>query len=438
MTWNVFPTKRPTVSRTTGDLLLLLGLVVLFYGNPLLIPSVTSYGGDGFSLFLPSTDLYRQALYNGVIPLWNPYTWMGSPFLAPYQAGVLYPPQLLGLGLPTAVAAQNLSIFLSILWLSFGAYIFGVRALQLERTPALLMAVALSCSGFVGAHADHVNQLAAISWIPWILSEALVLLRWPKTKHVALLAVCVGMQTLAGHPQYVTYTLGYLLALAVCYFVYYYHRRRTEDPPAWTGLVLLLIAVGLGYGLAAAQLLPSAELAQQSMRQYDPPERMFSFSYPPRHLATMFYWDAFGNPVTGLHEFFNAKKEYDYNFGEWTAYVGVATVVLALVATLSMFQEFPVRAFFLLSLLSLLAAFGEQFSNGIPYQTVMMMLPGGSHLRVPARFLIFFDLSVCVLAAMGFNQVFYYLKERRRWRPHHLGAPARAPFVHSPLRPVSL
>ena len=97
--------------------------------------------------------------------------------------------------------------------------------------------------------------------------------------------------------------------MAVCYFVYFYHRRKADEPPAWLGLALLLVAVFIGYGLGAAQLLPSYELSQMSVRQIDPPERMFAFSYPPRHLVSMFYGNAFGNPVTGLQDLFARGAE---------------------------------------------------------------------------------------------------------------------------------
>ena len=97
MPWSLFPTKRPTLSKTSVDLLSLFGLLCLFYAQPLLNPLRISYGGDGFSLFLPSLFHYRHAMYSGIIPLWNSYIWLGAPFLATYQPAVLYPPQLFSL-----------------------------------------------------------------------------------------------------------------------------------------------------------------------------------------------------------------------------------------------------------------------------------------------------------------------------------------------------
>ncbi len=557
MAWTLFPRKRPTISKTTLDLLLIFVLMALFYGEPLLNRVKMSYGGDGMSLFLPSLEHYRQSVYNGVIPLWNSGTWLGAPFLATFQAAVLYPPQTLTLFFNStvtgAVAAQNLSIFLSLLWLAYGSYILGLRALMLERYASIFFAILMGCSGFVGGHIDHVNQLAAICWIPWIMAEALILLRRPRLKNSILLALCLCMQILAGHPQYVVYTFIYLLGLVACYSVYYFHRRKIDAPPAWMGIVLLGLAFVLGAGLGSAQILPAYELAKHSVRQGDTPERMLNYSFPPNHLLALIAPNAFGNPATGLHaafqsqdpsrfetkdivdwpgfcsrifpredEFNDEKKEdspspgkrilemispearealeegaesgvmtrarkkavirelnnilthkyfysreyfpgivlskegrsllgrdplalsdretmrlnrllieasfseatantqaaepYDYNYGEFICYVGIVALALALLALATLIQEFVVRAFSVLALFSLLVSFGKYAGNGAPYQFLQSLFPGGEGMRVPARFLVFFLLSVSVLASLGFNQAIFYLFERRRIR----------------------
>ena len=457
MPWSLFPAKRPTLSKTSLDLLLLLGLLFLFYSEPLLDPTKTSYGGDGLSLFTPSMAHYCRSMYLGRVPLWNSYTWLGAPFLAACQTAVLYPPQMISLFFKSPETALNFGIFLSLLWLTYGAYFFGVRALELERSPSLLMAICMGCGGFVGGHMDHVNQLAAISWIPWIMCEALLVLRHPRLKYLVLLSLCLGMQILAGHPQYVIYTLAYLFGLALIFYVYYHHRRKTSHPPSWTGIVFLGVGIIIGIGLASAQILPSAELSKRSLRQLDDPERMFHYSFPPRNLITLVYPYAYGNPVNGLHTLdgrplLDGSRLPDgtpvtastpvsaltkllgmfetdewvrnagigtelgaFNYHEWICYVGLITVALALLAIITMFQEFVVRCFFFLALLVVVLAAGSYVDiSAPPYQLLVMCFPGGEHLRVPARFMILFNLSVVVLAAMGFNQVVFYLRERRR------------------------
>ncbi|MFP4379942.1 MAG: hypothetical protein ACLFUS_05500 [Candidatus Sumerlaeia bacterium] len=437
MPWSLFPTTRPSFSKTSLDLLFLLGLLILFYGDPFLNPSTTSFGGDGLSLFLPASTHYIRSMHLGIIPLWNSYTWMGAPFLAAYQAGVLYPPNLIMLFFQSADVSVNFCIFLSLLWLAYGGYFFGVRALHLERAPALLMAIIMSCSGFVGGHMDHFNQLAAISWIPWVVSEALILLRYSRVRNIFLLAICLAFQVLAGHPQYVVYTLVYLAALALVYFVYYQHRRRQDSPPSWLGILLLGIAIFLGIGLTAAQLLPSQELARQSVRQLDSEDYKFGFSLPPRNLLTLVYPHAYGNPVVGLHDIDGSPLSDEslgmfksdrwpreqnihsesgaYAYDEWVIYMGLFSLFFAVFALISLWREFAVRCFFFLALLVLLFAFGSYVPiKKPPYGLLMDWVPGGDHMRVPARFMIFFILSLAVLAGIGFNQLFFVLRERKR------------------------
>src|SRR5574341_512327 len=51
--------------------------------------------GDVFTYFYPYWEYRNAILRTGHIPLWNPYLFMGVPFLANSQAGVLYPPNWL-------------------------------------------------------------------------------------------------------------------------------------------------------------------------------------------------------------------------------------------------------------------------------------------------------------------------------------------------------
>ena len=47
--------------------------------------------GDTLFYIYPYWEHRARAFLSGQIPLWNPYIFMGSPFLANPQAGVLYP-----------------------------------------------------------------------------------------------------------------------------------------------------------------------------------------------------------------------------------------------------------------------------------------------------------------------------------------------------------
>src|SRR3990167_919457 len=65
-------------------------LVFLFFWK-LAFTNLILARGDTFLYFYPYWDYRAQELLAGRLPLWNPYLFMGAPFLANPQAGVLYP-----------------------------------------------------------------------------------------------------------------------------------------------------------------------------------------------------------------------------------------------------------------------------------------------------------------------------------------------------------
>ncbi len=85
------------------------GLALLFF-SPLLLGLATFPDGDFTHHFLPFQLFQQRELLAGRLPLWNPYTYAGHPFLADVQAAVFYPISnlLLGLTLPWQSLAARL------------------------------------------------------------------------------------------------------------------------------------------------------------------------------------------------------------------------------------------------------------------------------------------------------------------------------------------
>src|SRR5690606_10773341 len=65
-------------------------LAAIFY-VPLLVGVYTFPDGDFTHHFLPFSLFQHDALRRGTLPVWNPYTYGGHPFLADVQAAVFYP-----------------------------------------------------------------------------------------------------------------------------------------------------------------------------------------------------------------------------------------------------------------------------------------------------------------------------------------------------------
>jgi hypothetical protein len=173
-------------------------------------------GLDVFAYFYPYYDFVGKALRAGHLPLWNPYLFMGAPLLANSQAAVLYPLHwpLIWLSTPKQIAW---SIVLHLWLAASGIYLFARRVVGLGVLASFTSAIAFAFGGFLGAQAEHVNQLSASAWLPWLLLclRSTLCLRTGQAEAVAgakdlgrggwlaLLGggAIVGLMLLAGHTQ---------------------------------------------------------------------------------------------------------------------------------------------------------------------------------------------------------------------------------------------
>ncbi len=75
-------------------LLLLLGIVVAAAPDLLNPDRIPGYR-DLLIFVIPFKHFLSDHLRHGQIPLWNPWVYLGTPFLASLQSGVFYPPSVL-------------------------------------------------------------------------------------------------------------------------------------------------------------------------------------------------------------------------------------------------------------------------------------------------------------------------------------------------------
>ena len=157
------------------DLLAWAGLAaaVLAILWPLGLTNRVLAGVDAFTYFEPYWAYRSAALSAGRMPLWNPYIFLGVPFLANPQAAVLYPLHWPLVGLP----AERALVWSALLhtWLAAGlAYTFARRSFRVTRPAAWLAGVLFGTGGFSLARIENINQLNALAWLPatlWLYDE---------------------------------------------------------------------------------------------------------------------------------------------------------------------------------------------------------------------------------------------------------------------------
>lgn len=348
-------------------------------------------GLDVFTYFYPYRDYASEVLRSGRLPLWNPYLFMGTPLLANSQAAVLYPPNwlLMWLSAPKQVAW---SIVLHVWLTGAGTYLFCRHAVVLDRWPALAAAIVFSLGGFIGAQVEHVNQLSASAWLPWLLLAVEAMIRPSRHRWLALPAgsAVVAMMLLAGHTQ-----AAYIGLFGVAIYALIRDLGRPLTLRRFGRLGALAIMTLAGAMLAAAQILPTAELSRLSIRSGGLGYReAISFSLKPSLV-----FKAFLPPYA-----------WEPPFSEYIAYIGLSGLLLAAAGAWAVLRRREVHldkhdaiirygiAALILAGLGVVLAFGGY--NPL-YYVLYKVVPGFSLFRAPARWLLLYGMGAAITAGIG-------------------------------------
>src|SRR5689334_14170267 len=181
---------------------LLAGLI--FAGFPAVILGRATFVARDFGLFsYPVAFLHRESFWRGALPLWNPLSCCGMPFLAQWNTLTLYPPSLIYLLLPLG---WSLSLFclLHLFWGGLGMY-FLSRHWTGHATAAAIAGVMFAFGGLNVNFVMWPSHVATFSWFPWVL--------WlvPKGcqnggRNLVWGALVATLQMLAGGPETILFT----------------------------------------------------------------------------------------------------------------------------------------------------------------------------------------------------------------------------------------
>ena len=216
--------------------------------------------GDLGGYHLPMRMAFAESLARREKPYWTPRILCGYYLHGEGQVGMLHPwHQLLYRFLPIE-AAFEIELLANYPVLFVGMWLW-LRRLGLPSAAALVGALLFSFSGFSSLHLMHMNLMAVLAHLPWLLLAIDVALRSSNSTHVWLalggVSLLVASQVLLGHPQTV-----WLCALAIGgYIVFLFRSLAFRYRPILVGISLVL-----GFLMGAAQWWPTFDLLASSER----------------------------------------------------------------------------------------------------------------------------------------------------------------------------
>jgi Predicted membrane protein len=324
------------------------------------------------------------------IPLWNPFFASGQPFAANPEHEVFHPLTTLFFLLPFELAFR-LQVILPLL-AGVASMYFLLRTLRRSRVASLFGGLGWGFGGYLLSTTNLLPILFAASILPLSLTFVVRLVRRPRKADVAALALCVGVQCLAGEPSTL---LATPLLCAAAALAGWRRHARFGSPAAVAGLVL-------GLAVGAITLLPGVHHARKTVRNLGlASSEAGQWSMPPVRALDLLAPGVLGHVVPGDETLYwgrslYPKRESPYFF---SLYPGLAVTLLAFAAW--RYRRRTLLPWIVVAAFGYLLSLGEHFA----LWRLARHLPIVSGVRFPEKYALLFILPLIVASAYGYDQV---------------------------------
>lgn len=349
------------------------------------------YYGDIMLYFHPVLAFEHRWLSQGILPLWNPHTLFGQPFIGNPQDWLLYPSTLLvaWLGAERAISWGAVIHF----WLAgLGMYAFTLRRGYQFRHAVAAGTLWMLC-GAVTLRSQHVGILQTLAWYGWSFWAVEGLLQKANPSRAIALAIVLALASLAGSPQMFHMLLLTLLAWTI------YRWREVEDKRRT--LCWGAVAGTIAFSIGGAHWLPLIELLRHTDRAHLPIADSTGYALHPDHLLLFLVPNLFGFPWQG---------NYAITLFYWEIAFFVGTFPCLVVLARWRQAQAEERFWKWMVILSLWLAIGPY---GGLYWLAYHLVPGMQSFRTPLRWTAVTDFAMCLWVVSAFEKVHM---DNRWWR----------------------
>jgi hypothetical protein len=380
---------------TLLPILLLLGFTLIFlYKLVSLQPIAIGNVEDHLRILFPYHTYDAQWLKSLTVPLWNPYSLSGFPYLASMRCHIFYPTSLLFLILPVHLG-MNLSMIIHV-FLAGSLMFFLARVLGLGRFSSLVSALAFMFSGYLlnDLWWGHEERLTGLMWTPAIFAFFLKATDGFKLRFAVLSGVAFAMALFSGHLQVPYYSLFALFLFTL--FTIARHLLQSEPRAALNSSLCFLVVTAVGIGIAAIQILPAIELTRHSIRA--PSQESFSF---------FTRWSMhYSYILTFLFPRLSVIGRQSFAFPPALGYIGILPLCMVCLS-FTYRKSRHIYFWMLLLVVSLTLAVGRYTPL---YAYLYRYFPGFSAFRNPIFWIFLYVFSSSVLSGFGAQAMCHYIQ----------------------------
>lgn len=382
-------TKRDSDWLATPTFLLLLAAAVVAAFPQVAAGVHTFFYRDFGALGYPGAVFTRDALLRGEVPLWNPESHCGVPWLA--QMGQWYPLSWLIYLLPMPWSANF--FILAHLWFGGFGMFWLLRRWNIGSFAAAFAAFAFVFNGVSLSCTQWGNYIASLAWLPWVVGS--VIEAWRRGgRWLPFAAVAGAMQVLTATPEITLLTWLFIGMLWVADLF----RRQTELVASARRIALVIL---LAAGITMIQMLPFFDLLAHSQRNSGNAQ------------AAVWSMPAWGwaNLIVPLFHCYPSPQGIWFQRGQdflISYYLGIGALALAVTGILTGRRNAVLIAAAIL--FCVLAASG---TNGFLYAPLKKIFPLVGIARFPVKFMILPAFLLPLLAAFGLDAILQSKTARR-------------------------